>query len=105
MIIREKDKEAIIEIAQSIFQTPLEILAYGSRVNGKAHSTSDLDLVVRTYHQKELDSNELLHFKKTLRESNIPIIVQVLDWGRIPESFHENIMKNYEVLTKLEIKK
>ncbi len=101
LIIREQDKQAIVQIAKKVLQTKLEIWAFGSRVNGNCHSTSDLDLVLKTTDQTPLPMNELNQFKEALRDSNIPIIVQVLDWNRIPKSFCQNIMKKYEVLTQI----
>jgi predicted nucleotidyltransferase len=47
MLLRNKDRERLI----AIFETspvPIEVWAYGSRVNGSAHEGSDLDLVIRT---------------------------------------------------------
>ena len=101
MHIREKDKKRIIAYAQKAFTNPMELWAYGSRVNGKAHDTSDLDMVVVTPNNKELNLTELLNFKEMLQESTIPILTQVLDWNRIPESFHKNILENYEVMFRV----
>ena len=101
MLLREKDNVAIINFAKQTLKTPLEILAYGSRVNGDAHDMSDLDLVLLTESRKKLDINELISFKDILQKSNIPILIQVLDFNRIPDSFHKNILDNYEVLLKI----
>lgn len=30
--------------------------------------------------------------------SNIPILVDLFDWARLPESFHQNIVAQHEVL-------
>lgn len=76
----------------------VKIWAYGSRVNGMAHEGSDLDLVVIPDGNDQVDLGEVFTFKDLLQESSIPILVQVLDWGRIPESFRENILMEYEVL-------
>jgi len=94
--LREKDHNSLIEIANKCFKTPIQIWAYGSRVNGDSHDASDLDLVVRS--KKKLEWDELLSFQEGIQESNIPILVQVMDWNKIPESFHQNIIKNYVVL-------
>ena len=40
---------------------------------------------------------ELTDFELAVAESNIPIL-QIFDWARIPESFHKNILNNYEIL-------
>jgi len=98
MILRDKDRERILQIARSIFSDRTEIWAYGSRVDGSAHEASDLDLVIRTSDLSPIPTAKLHAFRTALCESNIPIIVQVMDWGNIPESFHTNILKNYEVL-------
>lgn len=102
MLIRKKDKENIIALAKKVLVHPVEVWAYGSRVNGTAHDTSDLDMVLVTKDKSKVDLGVLMKFKKHLQDSNIPILTQVLDWNRIPESFHKNILENYEVLVKIE---
>jgi predicted nucleotidyltransferase len=102
MLIREKDKQMIIDLAKKTLNQPLEVWAYGSRVTGKAHETSDLDMVLVTNEEQELKLTDLLQFKKALENSNIPILTQVLDWNRIPKSFHQNILNNYEVMVRID---
>ena len=96
--LRDKDHNSICKIAKKCFKTPIEIWAYGSRVNGDCHDASDLDIVIRTVDLVPLASGELLDFQEQIQESNIPILVQVLDWNKIPESFHTNILKKHEVI-------
>ena len=98
MLIREKDKLLLQCLAKQNIRTSCEILAYGSRVDGSAHDTSDLDLVIKCDSGKVLDISEFMSFKDGIQESNIPILVQVLDWNRIPNNFRCNILNNYEVL-------
>ena len=98
MILRPQDKAEILRIAQMVFKTPLEILAYGSRIDGSAHATSDLDLALRSKDLQPIDREEFFLFKNEIEQSNIPILVQVFDWATLPESFHKNILKNYSVL-------
>lgn len=100
MILREKDKQQLLSIATHTIHTPIEIWAFGSRVNGNAHDTSDLDLVIRTKDLTPLSSVELNNFKHALEQSTIPILIQVLDWARIPNSFHQNILQQYIVLKR-----
>ncbi|WP_082489276.1 nucleotidyltransferase family protein [Dyadobacter sp. Leaf189] len=97
MIIRQKDLEALRQIFASM-DTPLDVWAYGSRVNGTAHEGSDLDLVVRCENLTRLDPDVFFDLKDKIRESNIPILVEVLDWARIPASFQRNIEEKYEVV-------
>jgi uncharacterized protein len=51
---------------------PMKIWAFGSRVNGQAHDTSDLDLVIKTKSAELLSCVEIFRFKEALQESNIP---------------------------------
>ncbi|MGE5520618.1 MAG: nucleotidyltransferase family protein [Candidatus Dadabacteria bacterium] len=76
---------------------PVEIWAYGSRVKGTAHDGSDLDLVIMSKDGKKIPMNILMELKEKIRESNIPILVELFDWARLPESFHKNIEECHEV--------
>ena len=102
MILRSQDKKEILDIAKKVFKTPLEILAYGSRVDGTAHDTSDLDLVLRSKDLNPINKKEWLDFKNQIENSNIPIIVQLFDWAVIPEHFQKQILKNHIVFYKTE---
>lgn len=101
MLLREVDKQLIIRLAREVFKEPVKIWAFGSRVNGQAHDGSDLDLVVISGNQESLDAEQFFMFKEAIQESSIPILVQVMDWHRIPESFKTNILENYEVLVEI----
>lgn len=93
--LKAKDKQVICELAKQSFTSEIDILAYGSRVNGDNHDASDLDLVIKTKNHEKLDIEEFVSFKEKLQHSNIPIFVQVMDWSRIPKTFHNNInLKN-----------
>lgn len=97
MILRDKDKVRLKAIFSSI-KTPVEVWAFGSRVNGSAHDGSDLDLVLRTHDLQKLPFKEFAELHNKIKESNIPIYVQLFDWARIPDSFKKNIEQQYEVL-------
>ena len=74
-----------------------EVWAYGSRIRGESHAGSDLDLVVRDPDLKPLDDGffELLG---AIEQSNIPILVQAHDWARLPESYQQEIERDYVVV-------
>ncbi len=97
MLLRNKDRQILLEIFSSI-KIPLEIWAYGSRVNGTAHTGSDLDLVVRSSNLKPLPLDVYLGLSEKIRNSNIPILVEFRDWTMLPENFHRNIEQQFEVL-------
>jgi len=77
---------------------PCEVWAYGSRVNGTAHDGSDLDLVVRSSDLSPVPADIFMRLYEKIKESNIPILVELRDWARLPASFHKNIERRYEVL-------
>ena len=97
MLLREKDRKALIAIFETA-DIPLQVWAYGSRVKGTAHSGSDLDLVIRTQNLEKIPIDTFVDLKEKITESNIPILVDLFDWARLPDSFHDNILKNHEVL-------
>ena len=102
--LREKDRNAICSLAADVFPEGTEIWAYGSRIKGTNHDTSDLDLVVHfPDSQDKFESLSLLSdFIERLRDSTIPIIVQVFAWHSIPEAFQDSIVRCYQVLWKAE---
>jgi predicted nucleotidyltransferase len=97
MLIRPKDHERLIAIFESA-SVPIQVWAYGSRVNGNAHDGSDLDLVIRTQDNEKLPIQVLQPLLDKIKYSNIPIIVELFDWARLPDSFHKNILAQHEVL-------
>lgn len=76
----------------------MNVWAFGSRVNGTAHEGSDLDLVIINPVNPELPQTNLAELSGAFSDSNIPISIDVLDWALIPESFKEEIKKQYLVV-------
>lgn len=74
------------------------VWVYGSRVTGKSHAGSDLDLVIIDSKDPAAVSNNISALRNAFSESNIPILIDVLDWSVIPDSFKENIKQNYIVI-------
>ena len=75
-----------------------EVLAYGSRVKGEAHPASDLDLVVRDPLYPHRPCPALPALRLALRDSDLPISVDVRDWARLPEAFRQEIERAYVVI-------
>lgn len=69
--------------------------AYGSRVNGNARPSSDLDLVVFSNPGQQRQVSEL---REALEESSLPMRVDLFVWNEIPESFRSNIQDAHAVL-------
>ena len=73
----------------------VEVWAYGSRVSGESHPGSDLDLALRGPGLEPLPADRLLDLAEAFERSNIPILVQAHDWGRLPDTFHREIERQY----------
>lgn len=78
----------------------VEVWAYGSRINGRGHDGSDLDLVLREAELKEIPADRLCDFEEAVRESTIPFLVEARDWARLPERFHQEIEREHVVLVR-----
>ena len=76
----------------------IEVWAYGSRVSGRSHDGSDLDLVLRGPDLAEIPFDRLADFEDAVRESSIPFLVEARGWARLPERFHREIDRKYMVL-------
>jgi len=93
-------KPKYLKMLTDIFDTycpQAEIWAYGSRVGGDAHEGSDLDLVVKDFHSQ---SAYLYELRELLRESNIPFLIDINEFDKLPDSFQKEILKNYVVIYK-----
>ena len=84
-----------LKIVEGILKKHLpdrEVWAFGSRVNGTAKETSDLDLVV--IGENSLDFQTLGALRDDFSESNLPYKVDLVDWAKIGETFREIIRKD-----------
>ncbi len=75
-----------------------EVWVYGSRVDGRSHATSDIDLVVRNPENLTQAQPNLWELKNAITESNLPLLVDVMDWARVPEDFKQQMQKSHVVL-------
>ncbi len=89
---------AVIEALLREHLPGVEVWAYGSRVNGRSHDGSDLDLVMRGPGLNEIPIGQLGDFEEAVRDSTIPFLVEARDWARLPERFHREIERGYVVL-------
>ena len=76
----------------------LEVRAFGSRIDGKAKKFSDLDLVL--VGKAKLDWQRLEALKDAFAASNLPFMVDVVDWHAIRPEFRRLIEAGYEVIQK-----
>jgi uncharacterized protein len=93
----ERYRQELLELLQA-FVPEAEVWAYGSRISGQSHATSDLDLVLRN--PQDLNKSfffDLIKLEDAIRESSLPILVDVLDWARIPQAFRDEINRAHVV--------
>lgn len=96
MIDLEKGQLLLVQNILKQHVPGCEVWAFGSRVNGTATRFSDLDIVLMC--ECPLDWGKLEGLKDAFSASELPIIVDVLDWHVISESFRQLIKKEYEVV-------
>jgi len=90
--------EHLAEVLRILADTvpDLDVWAFGSRVTGRCVPASDLDLVL--VGTSELDWKLVERIKDAFSDSNLPFMVDVLDWQAIDESFIRIIRQQYVVL-------
>ena len=96
LLLEHEYLEQIRELIKNYYPKAL-IWAYGSRVYGNertAHSGSDLDLCVKDFGHEDGDIFEL---REAFNESNIPFLIDIFEYDRLPNSFQEEISKKYIV--------
>jgi len=78
----------------------LTVWAFGSRVNGSSHDGSDLDLVLRNPDDLSRRIENLSRIRAAVSEGDFPILIDILDWAVLPESFRAEIEKSHVVLCR-----
>lgn len=71
----------------------VRVWAFGSRVNGTAKRSSDLDLVAFA---EATELPQVGNAREALEESSLPFRVDLHVWSELPPTFQENIRERYE---------
>jgi predicted nucleotidyltransferase len=66
------------------------VRAFGSRCNGKAQKSSNLDLAI--VENEKIDSKLLIDIKDAFEESDLPYQIDVLDWHSVSNNFRKIII-------------
>ena len=98
MQLPDSYRQIVTRLAREHMGPTVELWAYGSRVTGRAHDTSDLDLAVRRSDGGPVDPERLGRFRTALEDSDLPIFVDAHDWACLPPSFLPAIEREHEVL-------
>lgn len=78
----------------------VEVRVFGSRVTGNAETYSDIDLVLDG--RQPIEVSRLNELKYALSDSNLPILVDIVDRWVISDKFAEIIDANNQVLIPFE---
>ena len=86
----------MIEQMLQEFIPEARVWCLGSRVHGRGLKRfSDLDLVVRN--EEDLDA-QLGKFRDAFESSDLPIKVDLSEWGQLPNWLKQDILEEYVVL-------
>lgn len=66
-----------------------DVWVYGSRAKGNAKKNSDVDIIIKG--KKVFTMFEISQAKTDLAESNLPYLVDIIDWYSVNEGFLEMI--------------
>ncbi len=89
-----------IQITKDIFAQHApgkQVCIFGSRVQGTARATSDLDVLILG--SEALQPNHRAELKLAFSESNLPFFVDIVEQARISAEFFALIAKHAEPLT------
>ena len=100
--MQESHRTILLDILDRLVPAGLEIWAFGSRARWTARETSDLDLVLRNPAQLEtrLEAGLLDDLKEAFEESDLPFMVDLLDWATVSDKFRKVIDREYVVVRK-----
>ena len=68
---------------------------YGSRANGTARLSSDLDMIAFAKPGQALQVSAL---KEAFEDSNLPFRVDLFVWDEVPDTFRNTIEEGHQVL-------
>ena len=72
---------------------------FGSRVNFSARKYSDVDLLIKA--PEEIDCTVLLGIKEIFEESDLPLIIDLVDWHSLTEEFQNEFMRKAVKLSEI----
>jgi len=75
-----------------------EVRAFGSRIEGNADKYSDLDLVL--IGNERLNWRKIESLKDAFAASDLPMIIDVIDWHTLSDEFKAVIEKSCKVIKK-----
>ncbi len=97
-LILNDDDLKIIKTLLKLWVPDALVMAYGSRIKGRCHAGSDLDIVIQNTTHPEEPNHQIDALNQACIESNMTILVDLSDWALLPESFRQEIKKNHVLI-------
>lgn len=94
--LSQNDLAEVIRILRT-YAPGCVVMVFGSRVTGNNLPYSDLDLALNDPNGP-LSDTQLLTIKSAFSDSNLPFLVDVLDWHTLSVQFRKVIEQNYVLL-------
>lgn len=98
MIDLDKKSLTMVKAILAQYLPHIPVKAFGSRVTGKAKRYSDLDLVICD--DKPTPIKTINELKFAFSNSDLPIMVDVVDWHTISTAFRDIIQNDCVLLTE-----
>jgi type I restriction enzyme, S subunit len=97
--MKDEHKDSLLKILKT-HVPELEVWAFGSRVRWTARETSDLDITLRNPENinDPLDWKLINRLNDLFEESDLPFLVDILDWATVSEKFKKVIEREYVVI-------
>jgi predicted nucleotidyltransferase len=96
MFLKEEEKKIVKDILNKIIPDS-KVLAFGSRVSGKnLKPFSDLDLAIIGNEKLPLDL--LGKIKEEFSNSDLPFVVDIVDYNAVDKNFAEIIQKSSQLI-------
>ncbi len=91
MKLTEREHDLVVSILKRHLPEDCEVFFFGSRMDGTATSTSDLDILIKGNSSIELGTLALI--KEGFEESDLPFNVDVLDYHNLSGKMMDNISR------------
>ena len=84
-------------VIQPLKDCGAEVFIFGSRVTGKNHPHSDVDLVFRNY-RTSIAGSRLSQIKEAIEESKFPFSVDLVNEEDFPQSYRKSVLGSMQAL-------
>lgn len=94
--LKKNEIDVVKKILRLFLSEDIDYRAFGSRAKNTARQYSDLDIVLIS--KESIPLNIISHLKEAFAESDLPFMVDIVDWQLITPDFREKIKQEWQVL-------